>query len=234
MKNSNAKYALRVTVGIILAVITAVCLVGTMTMVKYIFVSWLIPVGIGFGIAAISGLTMQRMWRWLTGKQGFLLNYLCHVLFFTSIISMGLLICNYCLPTQKEVRHEKCVITRVYREKHYRTKRINRRVYTRGEPYYLYMANIQLADGRDIPVDIGFDRYRYLHKGDSVRVSLCKGFFGWDELMADSIVYPRKRKKKKTRPYTLRYMSTHRPHVSTRSDGSDNSVEGRDVRDNNP
>lgn len=205
MTQSKTKRAVRIVAGTFLAVMAVSCYIGTATLLKFVFVKWWLPASIAFGISAASGLTLYRMWKWLTGRSGFVLNYLCHLSFFTGFLMALMLVINYCVPADKPFRHEKAVVTKVYREKHYRTRRVSRRVYSRGAPYYVYRADLRLDNGNTSTINLDMKHYNSLNKGDSVGIVVGSGIFGWEELRADSIQYPAYKKKKHPRRPRHRY-----------------------------
>lgn len=205
MAQSKTKQAVRIVAGTFLAVMAVSCYIGTATLLKFVFVKWWLPASIAFGISAASGLTLYRMWKWLTGRSGFVLNYICHLSFFTGFLMALMLVINYCVPADKPFRHEKAEVTKVYREKHYRTRRVSRRVYSRGAPYYVYRADLRLDNGNTSTINLDMKHYNSLNKGDSVGIVVGSGIFGWEELRADSIQYPAYKKKKHPRRPRHRY-----------------------------
>lgn len=205
MAQSKTKQAVRIVAGTFLAVMAVSCYIGTATLLKFVFVKWWLPASIAFGISAASGLTLYRMWKWLTGRSGFVLNYLCHLSFFTGFLMALMLVINYCVPADKPFRHEKAEVTKVYREKHYRTRRVVRRVYSRGAPYYVYRADLRLDNGNTSTINLDIKHYNSLNKGDSVGIVVGSGIFGWEELRADSIQYPAYKNKKHPRRRRPRY-----------------------------
>lgn len=205
MAQSKTKQAVRIVTGTFLAVMAVSCYIGTATLLKFVFVKWWLPASIAFGISAASGLTLYRMWKWLTCRSGFVLNYLCHLSFFTGFLMALMLVINYCVPSDKPFRHEKAEVTKVYREKHYRTRRVSRRVYSRGAPYYVYRADLRLDNGNTSTINLDIKHYNSLNKGDSVGIVVGSGIFGWEELRADSIQYPAYKNKKHPRRRRPRY-----------------------------
>lgn len=208
MAQSKLKLAIRIVAGAFLAVLAVSSYVGAATLLKFIFVKWWIPASIALGITTVSGLTLWRLWKWLTDRQTFLPNYLCHIAILTGILMAGMLAVNYFVPSDKPFRHEKALVTKVYREKHYRTKRVSRRVYSQGAPYYVYRADLQLHNGNTSTINLNLKRYNSLNKGDSVGITVGRGILGWEELRADSVVYPQSKKEKRTRFQRPRYSRT--------------------------
>ena len=95
MEQSKTKRALRIVCGTFLAVWAVVDYIGAAVMLDFTFVRWWIPAIVAFAVAAVSGLLLWRMWKWLTCRSTFILNYICHILFFTGLFMIAQLAVNH-------------------------------------------------------------------------------------------------------------------------------------------
>ena len=186
----------------LIVTLTLICYGASAAMYGNTLIKWWIPVLICLVIAAVSGLTMHRLWRRLTYTHTFVVNYLSHIAVSTGLLLFFFYFINLMVEGRQEPIHEKAVICKLYRETHYHSKRVGRRVYTRGAPYYVYRTDILLDDNRKKSLTITKKRYDTLHKGDTLGVLVRDGFFGVSVLDTDSIKYPHAKKKQRRR---LRY-----------------------------
>lgn len=197
--NSKTQLAVSILVISFLTIASICCYVFSFMMLRTTMVSVWIPLAIAVGIAMVSGLTLSRVWRYLTDRQSFAINYIFHVLVVSGFLLLAVVLLNRYGASENASYKENAIVTRVYREKHYRTKRVSRRVYTRGAPYYIYMTDVELADGRFASFSIPKKRYDQLNRGDTIGVTLSKGLFRWDTIEKDDITYPPSKNKKKDR-----------------------------------
>lgn len=130
-------------------------------------------------IAAASGTTLWKIWRYVTSNDRFWVNYLCHLIFTTSLCLFLFYFLNFISPRKGSLHTEAVTVERLYSETHYHSKRVSRRVYTRGAPYKLYYAEVRFADGATKPLSVKLQQFNRLHKGDTIRLNLEKGLFGF-------------------------------------------------------
>ena len=103
------------------------------------------------------------------------------------IVALILGVNYFCRDTSRTVT-VRAEIVRVYSETRYRSKRVARNRYTRGEPYKVYFMDARLSDGRECKRSISIQRYnRYAwnshrNKPDSVDLHLSSGALGMEIL----------------------------------------------------
>lgn len=159
---------------------------------------WTAIVAAAFIIAAITGRMVWRGWRPLTASGSLWLNWGAHTLFVTALLAATYLLTNFVTARHAPYVYEKGVVTRLYSEKRHQTRRVSRRVYTRGKPYWVYMAKVDAPSG-EMTINIGKRRYDALHKGDTLSLPIARGVLGMPVLVTDSIRYPRKTKQRRDR-----------------------------------
>lgn len=137
-----------------------------------------IPIAAALAIAAPTGLAAWRGWRKLSGTGSPVVNYICHLLVVTPVIVFLIYLINYLPATGSASHQEKGVVERVYREKHYRTQRVGRNHYRRGEPYYEHYIDVRFRSGAVKAFLIDMNEYNRRHKGDSIGVAVGKGALG--------------------------------------------------------
>lgn len=137
---------------------------------------WL-PWTVGLILAMSTGLWGRGFIRRLTGFSAVWINYLIYTVVMTGVFACLLLVVNRVGAGEREpVAAEIC---RVYSETRHRTKRITSRRYTRGEPYKVYFAELDLGGGVRKSVHLNFEQYRKMRRGLIVEVSLRKGTLGF-------------------------------------------------------
>lgn len=163
---------------------------------KDTLIDWWKPVALALIIALGSGKFMWKMWSKLIDTDKAWINYCIHVITATSILVGIFYIGNYFIGINDKVSYQEAIITRIYREQHYKTRRISRRVYGRGAPYWVYKADLELANGESKDLRITKKRYDVLSKGDTLGLAIRAGGFGVPVIDTDLIKYPKKSKKK--------------------------------------
>lgn len=136
-----------------------------------------IPGCVSFALAAVSGITMWRLWRGLTHNPRFILNYTCNLIFATGLLLSAFYGLNFIFADNGTLHAEKAVVERKYYKVRHRTKRVSRRHYAQGEPYNVYYADIRFADGRVKDLSLPRARYSRIHIGDTLRIPVEKGLF---------------------------------------------------------
>ena len=69
-------------------------------------------------------------------------------------------------------------VTAKFSEEHYRSKRVARNRYTRGEKYMVYKIEILLPDGRQKKLDVPFNTYKNARVGQDINLSVEDGLLG--------------------------------------------------------
>lgn len=150
----------------------AVGALGAETLIK----GW-IPFVIAMGLALVSGVTLHRLWPRLTGIGNSIVNYLIHMVFAT-IFFWGAFYAVNAVFTRGEAYTEKVIVDHRYTETRYRSRRVGRRSYARGAPYKTYHIETRFPDGRIRNLEITGGRYRDLRSGDTITLTIRRGFFG--------------------------------------------------------
>lgn len=130
----------------------------------------------GVALAAATGLWGRHFVARVTGFRQLWLCHLVFVAVMTGVFTGSGLLVNRL--GGGEAHETEAEITRVYSETRYKTRRVTRRTYARGESYKVYFAEIDLGHGVRRPVPIDRGRYRRLRPGMRVSVGLCRGALG--------------------------------------------------------
>lgn len=158
-------------------------------------IQWWKPVALSLIVALGSGKFLWKKWRSLTDYDNVWINFGLHVITVTALILGGFYIGNYFLGDRDTVTYQDVAVTRVYREQHHKTRRIGRRVYGQGAPYWVYKADIELPHGEYKSLRLTKQKYDLLSKGDTLGLAIRDGFFGTTVIDSNKIIYPKKSKK---------------------------------------
>ncbi|MDE6083810.1 MAG: hypothetical protein K2G11_04925 [Muribaculaceae bacterium] len=137
-----------------------------------------------------------RFWRWIFDSDSYALSAVAQFISTGVIVTLLFFLINFFARDKESLHSEKVRIERVYREKHYHTKRVGRRSYARGEPYYEHYIEVELPNNRRKPIHVSADDSRRLHKGDSVNVTLEKGGLGFTIFRKNSTDFYQNKKRK--------------------------------------
>lgn len=151
---------------------------GSMAIYSNTIVKPWIPTAGAAIIASVSVPVCARWWKFVTQCSQLWVNGLCHVIFTGSLLLFSFYFCNFYFARRETIHAERAVIERLYSETHYKTKRISRRTYGRGEPYQQYYMEVRLEDGRTKNLSVKFDDYRRLKKMDTVQLKMERGLWG--------------------------------------------------------
>lgn len=145
-------------------------------------------------LAAVTALALWSRWQWLTRTQNVVVNVGCHLVAATGLFMAVILGVNYYGRHTGESYTVGAEIERVYAETRYRSKRVSRRHYTRGEPYKVYFMDVKLPDGRVRKRSISLRRYnryawsshRRRPRPDSVSLTMTPGALGLTVMERDT------------------------------------------------
>ncbi len=207
MAKSNTPGAGKIILMILLVLVAMAAYGCAIALYGMTLVDWRVPVIAGAGGAAITGVVLGNKWNFLTRSHSYPLNFCVHF-FFTAGICIALLLgLNFWGASDSGGHKEMAVIVRKYSETRHRSKRVGRRYVAQGEPYKAYYAEIAFADGRHKTMGVSVSRYRGMHQGDSIPVTIKKGVFGWPVIKygpaSPASTSPRGAKKRK-RSHTFR------------------------------
>lgn len=192
-------------VGIVFILIFSIgALIGlqSLTMIR-----WWIPVGISGIMAALSGTVLWRIWPRLTGNYSFPVNFICHFIFLTLLLSGLFYTINVIGASNSPARKEKALVVSKYKEKHYRSRRVGRNRYVRGPEYFEYYVKVEFPKGKEKSIQLPYSTYKGIKQDNEITLSLARGLFGVDviltsEISKDNPPAPEKRKR-------CRFFGTH-------------------------
>lgn len=171
---------------------------------------WLVP-AVALAVGLATGLHMWRIWRRITGSQTMALNYVCHSVVVTVILSFLFFFVNDEF-SDRDSEHTECgLVTGHFREERHRTRRVGRRYVATGEKYYVYRLQVKLPSTDPKMISVTYDRYRNVRDGDSVTVPVRDGFLGVTLLEVDSMkfqAHPKVRKKSRLKYFGRRPKTT--------------------------
>lgn len=138
------------------------------------------PVIISAGVASgiITAVPLWKFWSRLTTVRNRWVASLIHIAAITPLVITAVLGINYYAAPADAFTPVGTEVSKVWSETHYRSKRVSRNRYTRGEPYNMYYAEIVLPTGRRKEINITRTQLSRLHAGDSVTVSVGRGALG--------------------------------------------------------
>lgn len=167
------------TFRLVVAILVFICLAGaTAALNSRTLVPFIAPASVCAGIAIVSGLRWAGIWRWLTGSSRKWLNYCCHVLCTSCVLLFAFYGLNYFLADDGTLHEEKAVVTAKYKQTRYKSRRIRRNVYGRGEPYTVYCINLRFECGVEKERELKAASYRRTHTGDTITQKVERGLFG--------------------------------------------------------
>lgn len=179
MGKTTFKEALRVLAAGFTVALCISMLGLSMVIYRDTVMPWWVPVTTGLAVALLSGIPLHDKWSRLTASSSRWFNYMCHVAVMTSVWIFAVLGCNYLFADNSTAHTERAVVVDKTRETHYKSRRMSRRVYTQGAPYYVYVLTVQFADGRTKDMTVKHKKYSRTHVGDSLTVHMQQGFLGY-------------------------------------------------------
>lgn len=136
-----------------------------------------IPVATCSVLSLLSGVWLWKPWQRLTDSESMLPNFICHF-FFSLVIFLGFFFAANRFLASGPDYEERVRVERKYSEKKYRSRRVGRNRYARGEAYYEYYAEIRLGDGRTKQLKLPLATYNNTRSGSTMTLHLRRGFFG--------------------------------------------------------
>lgn len=143
---------------------------------KTIVEPWL-PYGIAL-LLGVASIAVSGVWRCLTGTSRWWINALYGFAVVGALSAFAIIGGNYYMADESTAHTEEVKVVDKYREKHYKSRRVSRRVYTRGAPYWTYHVTVEFADGRRKPIEVTKKRYAKIKSGSIRELTLQKGLFG--------------------------------------------------------
>lgn len=183
---SKSKTATRSIMAVFVVMLVIFGIAASVFLLKQLISSVWIPVSVTLVMALILALPFMRFWQWLTGISNIPLCIICNLIAVWPVLLSGALIINKCTPRSRPVQTE-AVIKRLLIETRYHTKRVSRRVYTRGAPYSAFCAEVTLPGGADRTFDITKKKYDIFSKGDTVLIETTDGMLGMSTMNPSTI-----------------------------------------------
>ena len=136
----------------------------------------------GFAVMALLGVVCAMpcmgLWRWLTDGAARWFCGVLHVVFFTVFLSGLLIGLNFMLTDFSSLPEVKAEVVDKYSETHYRSRRVGRNRYTRGEPYKVYKVQFRLDNGSLRTFQLPLSRYNKLRIGSAATLHQGPGALG--------------------------------------------------------
>lgn len=173
------------------------CVAGSRVILSETLVAWWVPVACVAVVTVAAGVPMMRIWPKLTGRQNVLLSWLCQLIIVGPVLLCTVLTLNMACASDSSAVTADVVVARCYRETRYHTRRVSRRVYTRGAPYYVYCVEIDVNRDNRCTLEIPKKKYDRIYKGDTLRVDIKRGLFGMDVIDPATLKVSPDRLKKK-------------------------------------
>lgn len=146
-------------------------------------VEWWIPLSITAVAAAALWMPLKGAWRKWLHTESLWGPLAAH---FAAIILVGstlLLSANYFCADDSTIHREDATVVSKETHKRHHSRRVGRRRYTTGEPYYVYDLNLQFADGRTKSLRVDAARYNRTRTGATLTLPMEKGLLGWPVIM---------------------------------------------------
>lgn len=132
-----------------------------------------------FAVAALLAVAIAVRRGGFIGIRNIVAAASVATLMFAGIIAGTFMTLNYAFAAADTARTERVEVKRKYVEKHYRSKRVSRNRYTRGEPYYEHCIDVEFRNGKVCPVKLGVEKYRRVSRGDTLDATVERGLFGF-------------------------------------------------------
>lgn len=148
-----------------------------------------------YGVAAwFFGMTLVEVWKVLAcGASVALLTLIplrrgrgavwcvVYIILVAGLMADLALGVNYYLRNEQDSSEVVCEVVGLYSEKRTRTRRINRRIVGRGEPYSVYYMDVRMPDGSVRKRQLTLSRYNYMSRKRVSKIKVCvtPGFLNW-------------------------------------------------------
>lgn len=140
-------------------------------------VEWWKPVTACFAISVPAALPLKQVGAALTGLKKGIVNYGIGLAISFSIC-MGLFYSvNYYASDSESVQDVTAEIVNRYSEERQKIRHVSRHIMVRGEKYHVYFMVAKLPDGRLKKIEITADRYRRIHIGQKLDLTIETGYF---------------------------------------------------------
>ena len=163
----------------------AVSYIGAISIYSDTIVSIFPVVAIALLIALSTFWPARGKWPHLSGCDVMWINAAIHTIAATGILLFIFFVGNYAGADRSTDHVEYARIERKFTKTRYHSRRVNRRVTTRGTPYKVYFADLRLSDGRVKQLEMSQTQYNRLRWGNRVEMTVARGFFGVNVIRRD-------------------------------------------------
>lgn len=182
------------------------CVAGSRVILSETLVEWWMPVACVAVVTVAAGVPMMRVWPRLTGRRNAVISWLCQLIIVGPVLLCIVLTANMACASDSSAVTVDVLVSRCYRETRYHTRRVSRRVYTRGAPYYVYCVDLDVDGRRRCTLEIPKKKYDRIYKGDTLRVDIKRGMLGMSVIDPATLKVDMSKHRKKTRgKYPRRY-----------------------------
>lgn len=133
-------------ITVVVAVIVFYGLAVTLMPMTLVNPAWIISGSVA--LAALTAVPFWQKWEAITRTRNIAVNVVCQLVAATGMFIAVILGVNYFARDISDSAVVRAEIVKVYTETRYRSKRVARNRYTRGEPYTVYFMDVRLPDGR--------------------------------------------------------------------------------------
>lgn len=176
---TKAKNILR---GILIGLVVVAILVAygcAFCIYRDTIVEWHTPWGAALVLALLVWFPLRGFYARVFPDYHVLLRLLGHLLGATGVWLLIVLGVNSWFADDSSLHTEQATVVGHYREKHYRSQRVGRRTYRRGNPYYEYIVRLQFPAGREKDFTLTLQKYNRLRNGMTIDVPVKKGLLGF-------------------------------------------------------
>ena len=175
-----SKTNLSLTLRFIVALLAVCSYVGAYSLGNLTMVSFPAVVAVCVAGSAVSAVLLTGLWPRITGLSSPAANIAISTIIIGGFVSLIFYILNFTLADAKTQHEVRAVVTDKYKEVRHKRKRVGRGRYIPGDPYNEYFLEISYPNGAAKPMIVNAERYRRVNKGDSVKVNICRGAFGFE------------------------------------------------------
>ena len=162
---------------VIIAVIVAY--LWAMMIYRDTIVEWHTPWSIALVLSLLSWFPLRGLYGRVLLDYHFILLLLIHFAWATGVWLLLVLGINSWCADKSSFHIEQATVVGHFREKHYHTQRVTRKVYRRGQPYYEYIVRLQFPAGKEKDFTLPLEKYKRLRNGMAIDMPVFRGFFGF-------------------------------------------------------
>lgn len=176
VKESKKKLVLRSLLYVLGGMLLIFLGGATMYLAEYTLVSFKWPLLGAELAAAATALPCVRLWRRLTNSEKLWINIPLHIVVATLVLLFAFYGLNRLGSQGKPARQETAIVERAYMQTRHHSRRVRRGVYTRGDAYTVFVADVTIG-GYTHQVDVSNAVYRGISNGDTLSVDVRDGLF---------------------------------------------------------